>query len=430
MMAAEGGCHNTRRDDVPWTQVTVVFRTKDCAQKGHSGYVYIDQVCGDEGAAAGDPVLDIDKNVCPSNGGVMADGSGSGGAISAHFWSVQESTSGWVGYGPEVSQWFTGHPGVKDVQAFAADKGLTMRCGRHYRVKLAVSNECATWASTTELIFLDCPVIDAGPDQWICIGESATIALAGALPPSYNFLGWSTSNGVFVSTSSPTTVTPTSTTTYVATVEDTADGNCEGWDDVMVGVSLASIGFAAIVQQPVCDCSNRRRLCAVANGQELEAGTTFAWNTGETTQCIVVDNPPFDECCFQVTYSVTIANACGSKWAATTVEHIGKPLDFWAPNAFYPHYGPFTVIHAMTSIGIRPSYGKYTTLRVFSRWGEVIYQQTARCEDERPNGWLQWNGVYEGKVVPTNVYDYTLEFDDKCDGSAPTTWAFHVTAIS
>lgn len=431
-------CHVIDLSEYVDKWVTIVFQTRDCGKYTHWGYTYIDHVCGNsELVSTENAVLDVETNVCPSLSGIWADGSASTGAISAHFWSVQESTAGWVGIGPEVNDWFPGHPGSFDVLAYANGKGLEMRCGRHYRVKLAVSNECSTWTDTTKLIYLDCPVIDAGPDQWICLGDSVDIGL-GALAPALDFVGWTTSTGTAVSTNIATTVSPTTSTTYIATVVENPSG-CQGWDDISIGVVSQPVTQAVILHKGTCDCTNRRVLTAYAWGKESEPGTSFLWSTGETTPSITVDNP--DTINYQVTYSVTVSNACGSASAVTVVEEIGSPLSFFAPNTYFPNSGgDFVVWHAGTSAGIRPSYGKYTTFRVWDRWGGILYQQTAYCAENRPNGWLKWDGTYRKKniwgnwvtrLVPDGVYDYTLEYDDKCQGaSGITTEAYHVTVLT
>ncbi|MCE7923426.1 MAG: hypothetical protein DYG98_10240 [Haliscomenobacteraceae bacterium CHB4] len=82
------------------------------------------------------------------------------------------------------------------------------------------------------IIFSDIipPVANAGPDQQICVGESATIgSSSSSTGAAYTYL-WS--NG---STALLTTVTPTATTTYSLTVTNTTNG-CTSEDNVTVTV--------------------------------------------------------------------------------------------------------------------------------------------------------------------------------------------------
>lgn len=384
-------------------EVTVVYHTKDCAQGGHFGYVYIDDACGDDSVAV-PPVLDIENEICDLSSPVIANGSNTVGTASKHFWSVQESTASWTKIGPEVMEWFSGHPGLKDILAFAKKGGLTMRCGRYYRVKLAVANECTDWISTTALINITCPEIDAGPDKFICRGDSIAIGPITPWPlaPGTNFLGWTRDDGTALSSAQSPQVAPTKTSTYKASVVDTATG-CGGWDDVIVHVVGETPPI--ISHGPVCVGCYARNLTV----QDPPPGTTILWSTGETTRSITVGNPTYDN--YKQPYSVQMTNACGTHRATTVVEHISE-LDFLVPNTITPN-GPnptLPVIHRGTSLGVAPAYGKSTKFTVFDRGGQVIYEQSAKCEDMVPNGAIAWDGKIQGTVVKTGVYVWRIDY--------------------
>ncbi|MBT8279466.1 MAG: hypothetical protein KJO41_10720, partial [Bacteroidia bacterium] len=130
------------------------------------------------------------------------------------------------------------------------------------------------------------PSVNAGPDQTICLGESATITATGA--DSYV---WDT---VPVQTTASITVTPDVTTTYTVTGTDTG-GNIST-DSITVFVTPLPIANAGD-DASICDGET---ITLTASG-----GTSYEWSTGQTTQSISV-SPNSD-----TTYSVIVTqNNC------------------------------------------------------------------------------------------------------------------------
>jgi gliding motility-associated-like protein/uncharacterized repeat protein (TIGR01451 family) len=125
------------------------------------------------------------------------------------------------------------------------------------------------------------PTANAGSDQTICIGSSATLTASGGV----TYL-WS--NG---STVSSISVTPSVTTTYTVTVTD-ANG-CTGIDQVIVTVG----------QPPVANAGPDKSVC-LGSSTTLTAtgGTSYLWSTGQTTATITVSPTT------ATTYTVTVSN--------------------------------------------------------------------------------------------------------------------------
>ncbi|MEZ4796635.1 MAG: T9SS type A sorting domain-containing protein [Flavobacteriaceae bacterium] len=110
------------------------------------------------------------------------------------------------------------------------------------------------------------PNADAGADQDICEGESATLTASGG-----NSYLWNTGE-----TSASISVNPTATTTYSVTVYQ---NGCEATDDVQVTVNPLPTANAG-ADQTIC----------VGESATLTAsgGDTYLWSTGETTQSITL----------------------------------------------------------------------------------------------------------------------------------------------
>ncbi|MGJ5640533.1 T9SS type A sorting domain-containing protein, partial [Formosa sp. S-31] len=107
---------------------------------------------------------------------------------------------------------------------------------------------------------------DAGDDQTICAGESVTLTASGG-----SAYVWS--NG---ETTASITVSPSETTTYTVTV---SEGDVSATDDVTVNVTAL----------PVADAGNNQ---TIEQGESVTltatGGTSYKWNTGETTASITV----------------------------------------------------------------------------------------------------------------------------------------------
>ncbi|MGJ5643135.1 hypothetical protein I3217_13530, partial [Formosa sp. S-31] len=107
---------------------------------------------------------------------------------------------------------------------------------------------------------------DAGDDQTICAGESVTLTATGG-----SAYVWS--NG---ETTESITVSPSETTTYTVTV---SEGDVSATDDVTVNVTAL----------PVADAGTNQ---TIEQGESVTltatGGTSYKWNTGETTASITV----------------------------------------------------------------------------------------------------------------------------------------------
>ncbi|MFK7781645.1 T9SS type A sorting domain-containing protein [Psychroserpens sp.] len=152
---------------------------------------------------------------------------------------------------------------------------------------VTVFNALATDSDSEDVIVTvnALPSIDAGTDVTITEGENTILTANGA--DSYE---WSTGE-----TTQIITVNPTSTTSY--SVTGFLNG-CSATDDVTVTVETENVIANAGVDQSICEGES---VTLIASG-----GTTYQWNTGETTASIEV-NPNTT-----TTYTVTAFNTFGT----------------------------------------------------------------------------------------------------------------------
>jgi PKD repeat protein len=166
-----------------------------------------------------------------------------------------------------------------------------------YSVTVTGSGGCSGTDSKTVTVS-GLPVVNLGNDTTICVGSGLTID-AGNAGSTYL---WSTG-----ATTQSITVSPSSTTTYSVTV--TSGGGCTGTDSKTVTVS----GL------PVVNLGNDTTIC-VGSGLTIDAGnagSTYLWSNGATTQSIIVG--PMST----TTYSVTVTNAGGCSASDSKVVNIG-----------------------------------------------------------------------------------------------------------
>ncbi|MEM6319343.1 MAG: hypothetical protein AAF960_16850, partial [Bacteroidota bacterium] len=146
----------------------------------------------------------------------------------------------------------------------------------YYR-RLAAIQGCTEWMPTDPtLIQLNAsPMVDAGPNQEICAGQTVTLEASG----STHYL-WNTGD-----TTAKITVTPTETTTYVVTVDN--DVGCPAIDSLTVTVRPNTVPNFDLLDEVVCAGSSQRM--AQVLGDEYK----YLWSTGDTlnrTSSFTVDS--------------------------------------------------------------------------------------------------------------------------------------------
>ncbi|WP_028870976.1 T9SS type A sorting domain-containing protein [Psychroserpens burtonensis] len=152
-------------------------------------------------------------------------------------------------------------------------------------------NSCS---STDEIIVTvnEIPNIDAGQDQTIFDGESATLTATGA-----DFYLWSTGE-----TTQTISVNPLLDTSYFVTG---TTNNCENTDTVTVFLLDDSVNANAGADTEIC---NGESTTLTATG-----GTTYLWSTGETSASIIVVPTEI------TTYTVTAFSASGANFEDDSV---------------------------------------------------------------------------------------------------------------
>ncbi len=336
---------------------------------------------------------------------IIADASGSLGAGS-YFWSIQESDANWNRYGPEISDWFTGAPTSTNLSDFAASKGFTFKCNTYYRIKLAIGGLCKDWLDTTELIQINCPEVNAGPDACVkCTVSGATIQL-GITNSAGQTYSWSPAIGL----SNPSSATPIhqiGSVMYPITYTATATNRqgCTATDQVTLFCEKPSI---KLVDTAYC--------CGITLNCHPSNYNSIVWSTGEA-------NTPSINITTAGTYQVTVSNPCGSVSQSIVVPAASMLTGFFNPIAynskFYPPSGGnglkdklyiMDVLSGNGAANIPNSYNATSyLLEIFDRWGNLVKSKEDYGCFGFDNWTINWDGNDQsGNPVQQDEYVWRL----------------------
>ncbi len=249
-----------------------------------------------------------------------------------------------------------------------------------YYVTVTDANNCQTISETQ---INEPPQLYANYETsaQLCYGDSITVSLTveGGVPP-YSFV-WNTGK-----TDSILTVAPGE---YSVTVTDNND--CHVILDVDAGNEIAPI----TIEDTVISVNGYDFIIDLT----VYGGTTpysFEWNTGHTTEDITAS--------MSGTYTVTVTDINGCQAYDTVVINIGLKI----PTVFTPNGDGRNDTWNIYGISTYDD----VTIEIFNRWGDMLFSFHGNGYDyaHKEN---QWDGTYNGKLVPFGEYLYILKLNDK-----------------
>jgi gliding motility-associated-like protein len=145
-----------------------------------------------------------------------------------------------------------------------------------YTLSMNVLNQCGSSSDSHTVNVLNLPIANAGPDQTICEGQTATLnAQTGT---SYQYAWFN--NSTNVGTGPQVTVTPNDSSVYILNV--TGPGQCHQTDTLIVNVN--SPPTSVVLSDSLCvDNYSTLTLNSTING-------LYAWSTGESTASIIISD--------------------------------------------------------------------------------------------------------------------------------------------
>ena len=120
-------------------------------------------------------------------------------------------------------------------------------------------------------------------------------------------------------------------------------------------------------------------------------------------------------------YTVEVKNPGGCKSTdKVTVFVVCNGANVFIPNTFSPNGDGSNDIFYPRGTGLF----SIKTLRIFSRWGEIVYEKNGFMPNDASAG---WNGTFKGVKLTPDVYVYTI--DIICDNSTIMTFKGNVALI-
>ena len=103
------------------------------------------------------------------------------------------------------------------------------------------------------------------------------------------------------------------------------------------------------------------------------------------------------------TYTITAVNEYGCQMTKTIDINVAVDRDVYAPNAFSPNgdgRNDYFTIYSGEQVS------QITTLRIFDRWGSVIFEKHKIQPGDETAG---WNGTVNGQVLPLGTYIFSAQ---------------------
>ncbi|HRN37585.1 MAG TPA: gliding motility-associated C-terminal domain-containing protein [Flavobacteriales bacterium] len=224
----------------------------------------------------------------------------------------------------------------------------------------------------------------------ICADDTAVISLNN-LDPGSTIL-WSPAIGILAGQgTAQATVAPSTATWFTATV--TTPSGCTWTDSTLVNVGLMNgSSVTASVDQSVVLPGTVVHLSATPS-----TGVTYSWQPAGAVSDATIAAPTatVNE---TTTFIVTVSDGvCSSMDSVTVVVHelVCAEPDIFVPDAFTPNGDGNNDL-----LFVRGRNVASMELKVFDRWGEVVFATTDQAEG--------WDGSYKGKPVDPAVYVYWL----------------------
>lgn len=231
------------------------------------------------------------------------------------------------------------------------------------------------------------PIPDAGPDGFICYGQSYQLQGSGGV-----LFSWSPSNYLSNDAIPNPVSTPISTTTYSLSVTDAHGCRSLITDQVTVDVT------------PPIHVQTYPRDTLIYTGEQVQfhafsGGNMYSWspatglNNPNISDPVATGGAPGDV----VMYKVTASTMAGCKGEGYVTVRVYKGPDMYMPTAFTPNGDGLNDIFKPTNVGIK----QINYFRIYNRWGQLLFSTNRMNEG--------WDGTFGGVRQPAGVYVWMIQ---------------------
>ncbi|MFN4285005.1 MAG: PKD domain-containing protein [Lacibacter sp.] len=232
--------------------------------------------------------------------------------------------------------------------------------------------------------------VTATGDGTICVGSPIQLNATGA-----EFYQWSPATGLSNATIANPVASPPTTTTYRLVGRDSL--NC--FQD---SATVTVVVFPYPQLNAGADTTIRSGSSIVLQPVLSPDVTSFLWTPDYNLSCTTCPNPTATP--LRTTrYRLTATNAGGcSSFDEIVVRVECSKEDVFIPNAFTPNGDGLNDYFYIIGRGL----ASVKSLRIFNRWGNLVFERTYFDAGNRTLG---WDGTYKGQPQPPGIYSYTAE---------------------
>ncbi|MCP9752230.1 hypothetical protein EGI32_14780 [Ferruginibacter sp. HRS2-29] len=239
------------------------------------------------------------------------------------------------------------------------------------------------------------PIAHAGPDKFVCQGDSALLTGSATHTSGSVTYAWTPVAGLNTPASPQTYVhPPAGTTEYTLTVKD--NYNCNFTVSDIVKVTL---------QPPIHAFAGNDTIAMSNRPHQLNAtgGIKYLWSSASSG--VTISNPaisnPIATLTADAKFIVRVEDAVGCRASDTIFVKVYEGPAYYVPNAFTPNGDGRNDIFRPIPVGIAET--EY--FRIFNRYGELVFET---------NQYLKgWDGTYRGQRQPMGGYVWVIKGKDR-----------------
>ncbi|WP_350286941.1 gliding motility-associated C-terminal domain-containing protein [uncultured Croceitalea sp.] len=274
-----------------------------------------------------------------------------------------------------------------------------------YNVIVSYDLDCGGTYCVEQMLMISCSscpeTIDAGLDVNINQGETTVFAASSTGgTPSYIWTASPTDASLAgQETIQNPSVSPAVTTTYTVTAD--FGGGCVDTDDVVVSVSIP-----CTLQINDMNLLTTNADCGMTNGSingievlNTTATETYSWTDSNGMQVgtsMDLFNMPTGD------YTLTITDgSCSATLGPLTIDcNTNQNQDIVIANTMTPNGDGANDTFIILGLENHPN----NSLKIYNRWGNLVY--------DKKNYTNQWDGTYQGKLLPVATYYYILNLNN------------------
>lgn len=241
-------------------------------------------------------------------------------------------------------------------------------------------------------------------DSIACLNETLPLKGVLAVPDTAITWKWNLGNGNSLSTQGVLLNFP-APGNYTVNLQATNKLGCS--DSTSKSLFIPPIPDITIANDPVIPVSTGVTL-PVTYGPDV---VKYTWTPDKNLSCTDCPNP-YANPQFTTTYHIKAEDKYGcSNKKDVTVTVVCNGLNYFIPNTFSPNGDGMNDVFAPRGVGL----ARVNSMRIFNRWGQMVFEKMNFVANDRtPNG--GWDGTYNGKPAPADVYVYIIEF--VCENAA------------